>query len=289
MNLLKISDLSEDKVKKIFATADEAKLLRRDLCACIAETKVLANLFFEPSTRTRLSFDTAMKGLGGQVISVENGESSSTKKGETLYDTLMTVAQYADVIVTRTNDRLDAKELKSIPVPVINGGDGKYEHPTQALLDFYTIRSYFKDHFSILFLGDLKYGRTVHSLMQLLARYDCKIYHHCPENLPPYLVGLSEEAKPTEWKTVLSQVDVVYCCREQKERTEYDVENYAAEYGLADCKPRFLKEDAIVLHPLPRGEEIPTHYDNDHRSKYFEQAKNGVYVRMGILIDALEM
>lgn len=298
MNILKIFNVSEDRIQKIFASANVAK--KRDDCCYhpiteIAKGRFLANLFFEPSTRTRLSFDVAMKSLGGEVITVGK-QNSSVQKGESLNDTLMTVAQYADAIVLRTSENINPDNFENIPIPIINAGDGDGEHPTQALIDLYTIRNYFKEHFSILFLGDLKYGRTIHSLIQLLSRYDCKIYHRCPDNrkLPIGLRGLSEDAE-SNWATrIFPDVDVVYCTREQTERVAdmtsgYRVPGYRTFYGLYDKQPNILKEDAIVMHPFPRGGEIPKHWDQDHRAKYFEQAKNGVYVRIGILMDVLEI
>jgi len=295
MNILKVSDLSEDKIENIFSLADIAK--KRKTClyhpvAKNAEGRFLATLFFEPSTRTRLSFETAMKSLGGQVITVENGASSSAMKGESLRDTLTTVSQYVDAIVVRTADQIKPDNLRHIKVPIINAGDGDGEHPTQALLDLYTIRQYFKGHFNILFMGDLEYGRTIHSLIPLLARYDCKIYHRCPDNrkLPPDLRKLSEDAEQSWKKRILPKMDVIYCSRAQTERTEkLKFPNYGGHYGLKNVNPNELKEGAIVMHPLPRGDEIRTDWDQHPCAKYFEQTKNGVYVRMGILMNALEL
>jgi aspartate carbamoyltransferase catalytic subunit len=294
MNILKIADLGEDQIENIFSLADKAK--NRKSClyhpvAKNAEGRFLATLFFEPSTRTRLSFETAMKSLGGQVITVENGVSSSAMKGETLRDTLTTVSQYADAIVVRTKDQIKPDNLKHINTPIISAGDGDGEHPTQALLDLYTIRQYFKGHFNILFMGDLEHGRTIHSLIQLLARYDCKIYHRCPNDrkLPPDLRALSEDAEESWEKRILPQVDVIYCSREQKERADKPVVKYGSDYGLKAVSPSSLKDGAIVMHPLPRGDEIGVSWDQHDCAKYFEQTKNGVYVRMGILMDALEL
>lgn len=290
MHILKINDIDEDRIKKIFATADLAKKYNGCNYHPIrkwAVSKVLANLFFEPSTRTRLSFDVAMQQIGGKVITVANGSSSSAMKGESLGDTLRTVSQYADVIVTRTREKHNDFRIKDIHVPIINAGDGDGEHPTQALLDLYTIRKYFKDEFSILFLGDMKYGRTVHSLMQLLSRYNCKIYHGCPDSrdLPIHLRELSE--RKLKWKKVLPDVDVVYCTREQKERTKEWIPYYVGDYGFHTQEIDVLKEGAILMHPFPRGGEMPVRFDKDPRAKYFEQAKNSVYVRMGILMEIL--
>lgn len=294
MNILKVDDLSEDHIERIFSLADMAKSRKSCLyhpVARNAEGRFLATLFFEPSTRTRLSFETAMKSLGGQVITVENGVSSSAMKGETLSDTLTTVSQYADAIVVRTKDRIKPDNLKHIKAPIINAGDGDGEHPTQALLDLYTIRQHFKEHFSILFMGDLEHGRTIHSLIQLLARYDCKIYHRCPNDrkLPADLRQLSEDAEGSWKERILPKVDVIYVSREQKERADKPVVKYGSDYGLKAVSPSSLKDSAIVMHPLPRGDEIPSNWDGYHCAKYFEQTKNGVYVRMGILMDALEL
>jgi aspartate carbamoyltransferase catalytic subunit len=295
MNILKVDDLSEDHIERIFSLADIAKSRKSCLyhpVAKNAEGRFLATLFFEPSTRTRLSFETAMKSLGGQVITVENGVSSSAMKGETLSDTLTTVSQYADTIVVRTKEQIEPNNLRHIRTPIINAGDGDGEHPTQALLDLYTIRQYFQGHFNILFMGDLEHGRTIHSLIQLLARYDCTIYHRCPSNrkLPPDLRKLSHDAECNWRKRVLPEMDVVYCSREQKERAHHDsITNYGLDYGLKGAEPSDLKDGAIVMHPLPRGDEIGVGWDRYECAKYFEQTKNGVYVRMGILMDALEL
>ena len=294
MNILKISNIGEDKIERIFSLANNAKALKNSLpyhTPSLLEGRFLATLFFEPSTRTRLSFETAMKSLGGQVITVENGMSSSSTKGETLRDTLTTVSQYADAIVVRTKEQIKPDNLQNINVPIISAGDGDGEHPTQALLDLYTIRQYFKGHFNILFMGDLEYGRTIHSLIQLLSRYDCNIYHRCPSNrkLPADLRKLSEDAEKDWQKRILPKIDVIYCSREQKERatdTNF-IMGYGMEYGLKAVNPNDLKENAIVMHPLPRGDEIGVNWDQHQCSKYFEQTKNGVYVRMGILMDAM--
>lgn len=290
MHTLKINDLSEDRIEKIFALADNAAARKGCVYAPVA-TKArgftLANLFFEPSTRTRLSFDVAMQRLGGNVITVADGSSSSETKGESLRDSLMTVSQYADVIVARSKDKFKTEEIEDISVPIINAGDGTGEHPTQALLDFYTIRQYFDNEFKILFLGDMKCGRTVHSLIQLLARYNCKIYHACHDikDLPNQYCSLSERVN--DWPKILPEIDVVYCTREQRERTTDWVQYYVMDYGFHAKEIDLLKKDAILMHPLPRGNEIPVSFDKDPRSKYFEQAKNGVYVRMGLLMESL--
>lgn len=300
MNTLKIADLSEDRINYIFKIADTAKKYSKTYfhkMHTLAEGRCLATLFFEPSTRTRLSFETAMTSLGGNVVTVADGVSSSAMKGETLSDTLMTVGQYADVIVCRTKEHLKEDNLKNVPVPIINGGDGDGEHPTQALLDLYTIQSYHymrmqAGKLKVLFLGDLQYGRTVHSLMPLLARYDCKIYHRCPDNrkLPAGLRNLSEDAEASWEKRILPHVDVIYCTREQQERAEGEfVENYAMNYGLHDKNINDLNENCIIMHPLPRGGEIPNSFDQDQRSVYFEQARNGVYVRMALLAESMEL
>ena len=259
--------------------------------------KIMASLFYEPSTRTRFSFESAMARLGGSILTTENAkEFSSAAKGETLYDSTRVMCAYADLIVMRHNEAGSAKMAAEVScVPVINAGDGSGQHPTQALLDLYTIRDNFPsiDGLSIAMVGDLKYGRTVRSLSYLLTKYeDIRIYFVSPmvcrmdDDIKDYLT-----ARQVEWKEVqlfdkvLPQVDCVYMTRIQKERF-HDIEDYqkaAGEYILDAKKVQLMKPKSIIMHPLPRVDEIAIEVDNDPRAQYFAQARNGLYVRMALL------
>lgn len=261
---------------------------------------ILATLFFEPSTRTRLSFETAMIRLGGNVITVEQGNSSSEKKGEKLSDTIQVVSQYSDVIAIRHPSPNSIVGLTS-QVPLINAGDGANEHPTQALLDLYTIYENFKDinGLTIGIIGDLKFGRTVHSLINVLSNYNVTLYLVSHPSL-----GLSDETKKVltennipfhetdSIENVIAELDVLYVTRVQTERLlepslfdtiyqEYKdgLFNYQVNVELLNKGKPHLK----VLHPLPKTDEISDDLDSDPRATYMKQAKNGIYVRMAIL------
>jgi aspartate carbamoyltransferase catalytic subunit len=258
---------------------------------------IMASLFYEPSTRTRFSFESAMCRLGGKIITTENArEFSSVAKGETLHDTIRIMSGYADVIVMRHHEAGSAKKAaEAATVPIINAGDGAGQHPTQALLDMYTLKDTLSsiDGLKIAMVGDLRYGRTVRSLTYLLTKYnDIRIHFVSPavcrmENdikifLDRMKVPWTEEE---DIEKVLSKVDCVYMTRVQKERFQ-DPEDYktaAGRYILSAEKVRQMNRDAIIMHPLPRVNEIPPEVDNDPRARYFQQARNGLYVRMALL------
>lgn len=260
--------------------------------------RIMATLFYEPSTRTRFSFETAMHRLGGRVISTENArEFSSVSKGETLEDTIRIMNGYSDVIVMRHNEVGAARRAAAVSrVPVINAGDGAGQHPTQALLDLYTVRKEIGkiDGLRIAMVGDLAQGRTVRSLAYLLSKYrDVKMYFVAPpllrmkedilEHLREHNVWYAEEAELTR---VLPEVDVVYQTRIQKERFGDRVADYEAcrgVYVIDEACLKLMKPDAIIMHPLPRLDEIRMEVDHDHRAAYFRQAQNGLYVRMALL------
>lgn len=260
----------------------------------ILKGKILATLFFEPSTRTRLSFEAAMHKLGGSAIGFAEAEIASVKKGENLADTVRVVENYADVIALRHPlegaARLAAEFAK---VPIINGGSGGEEHPTQALLDMYTImkeRSKI-DGLKIAFVGDLRYGRTVHSLAYALSLYSIELYLVSPESLKmrrEVLETIGEKIPVTVRSSldkVVSQVDVLYVTRIQKERFPEPVE-YAKVKGSYKIDLETLskaKEDLIVLHPLPRMDEISAEVDDTTHARYFQQVWNGIVVRMALL------
>ncbi|KIL37656.1 aspartate carbamoyltransferase [Cohnella kolymensis] len=261
------------------------------------EGRIMTTLFFEASTRTRLSFESAMHRLGGSVIGTENaGQFSSAIKGETLEDSIRILSGYSDVIVMRHTEIGAAKRAAKVAgVPVINAGDGAGEHPTQALLDAYTIKKEFGriDGLKIAMVGDLTYGRTVHSLSYILANYqDVMIYYIAPENVQiPVNVKRYLDEKGIEYMetddldAVAGSVDVLYQTRIQKERFP-SVEEYEKASGRyivdAELMSRMGRE-SIVLHPLPRAGEITEEVDADPRAAYFRQAVNGLYIRMALI------
>ncbi len=259
--------------------------------------KIVATLFYEPSTRTRLSFEAAAQRLGASVISTENArEFSSASKGETIEDTIRVASGYADFIVMRHfEDDSSKRALKASTVPLINAGSGKSQHPTQALLDAFTIFENFGrlDNLSLAAVGDLLRGRTADSLVYLLSKYENnKFLFVAPEN-SRLKAGLREHLKehniPFQEKDslvdVLPEADVLYITRIQKERFA-DSQEYEAAKGKYILKKEHLnkmKSESIIMHPLPRVDEIETEVDSDPRAKYFEQAKNGLFVRMALL------
>jgi len=257
--------------------------------------KILATLFFEPSTRTRLSFEAAMHRLGGSVISMASAESSSAAKGETVADTAMTVAQYADAIVIRHPRIGSAREAADAAhIPVINAGDGTGQHPTQALLDVYTISKEWGSlkNLKMSLVGDLKNGRTVHALVEILSLYGARLYFVSPSllRMPPeitdHLKSKGVEIVETEdLADAASKTDLVYMTRIQKERFS-DLAEYERVKGSYIVDGKFLtalKKDLTILHPLPRVDEIHTEVDSYAGAAYFRQVRNGVYIRMALL------
>ena len=291
-------------LETVFQTADQLKtdLYGERKFAKSLDGKIMASLFYESSTRTRFSFESAMLRLGGSVITTENArEFSSAAKGESLSDSTRIMNGYADVIVMRHNEAgsaVRAAEVSSIPI--INAGDGAGQHPTQALLDMYTIVDAFPklNNFKIAMVGDLRYGRTVRSLSYLLTKYEnVEIIFVSPavcqmeEDIKIYLeknnVPWREE---TDLALVAPEVDCIYMTRIQKERF-HSVDDYqaaASKYILTLDLVQTMKPDAIIMHPLPRVDEIPKEVDGDPRARYFEQAQNGLYIRMALLYLLLE-
>jgi len=260
--------------------------------------RIMATLFYEPSTRTRFSFEAAMHRLGGSVVSTENAaEFSSVAKGETLEDTVRILNGYADVLVIRHYEVGSAKRAASVSrIPVINAGDGAGQHPTQALLDLYTIHKEIGaiDGLRIAMVGDLAQGRTVRSLAYLLSKYrDVRVYFVAPPLLKmkdDILDHLREKdvwyTEETDLDKVLAEVNVVYQTRIQKERFGDRIADYEQCRGVYLITPeslRRMKPDAIVMHPLPRLDEIAKEVDSDPRAAYFRQAQNGLCVRMALL------
>lgn len=276
------------------ASGFEKELKKKDSLNLL-KGKILATLFFEPSTRTRLSFEAAMQRLGGGVISLGSVESSSVAKGESLADTVRTVSQYSDAIVIRHPRTGSAKEAAdTVPIPVINAGDGTGQHPTQALLDLYTIKKElgsFKN-LTVSMVGDLKYGRTVHALAQLLSLFQASLYFvsplalRMPEEITSGLRAKGIDIIETEdMSKAASGSNLIYMTRIQKERFA-DVSEYERLKGSYILNRSFLdrlKKRMTILHPLPRVDEISTDVDDYPGAAYFRQMKNGVFVRMALL------
>ena len=294
-NLISIHDLDRETIDYILDAAAKMETVAMKRSKDL-DSKIMAVLFFEPSTRTRLSFESAILRLGGSVLGfAEAGVSSAGGKGETLADTIRTVERYADIIVIRhplDGSARVAAEFSSIPV--INAGSGSEEHPTQALLDLYSIRKIKGkiDGLSISLCGDLKYGRTVHSLGMGLCHYDVKIKLAAPQSLrmKPAIIKHMERSgvdvvEVEGVEEALKDVDVIYTTRIQKERfpdaREYD--KVKDRFRITSSDLELMKEDAIILHPLPRVDELDTDIDNTPHAKYFDQVYNGVILRMAVL------
>ncbi|MCJ7532597.1 MAG: aspartate carbamoyltransferase [Anaerolineales bacterium] len=295
-DILSVSDFSRDDLAYIFGVAHEMReMVARVGTFDLLKGKILANLFYEPSTRTSSSFTSAMERLGGSVIPINNVSYSSVVKGESLPDTIRTLEAYADVIVLRHPEvgsaALAAQYARK---PIINAGDGIGEHPTQALLDLFTILEELGqvDGLTITMLGDLKYGRTVHSLARLLSLYRVRIHYISPDilKMPPEIIAeLREKAIPQQEHTTLEEVlpetDVLYVTRVQKERFS-DPQEYELVKGayVIDAKTLSKAEDRMILmHPFPRVSEISMEVDADPRAAYFRQMEYGLYVRMALL------
>ena len=299
-HLIDIRDLSEREIADLLDLADDI-VANREQYREVCKYKKLATLFFEPSTRTRLSFEAAMYELGGQVLGFSEAASSSASKGESVADTIRVVGCYADIIAMR-HPKEGAPMVGAMhsTVPIINAGDGGHNHPTQTLTDLMTIRRE-KGRlwdFTIGLCGDLKFGRTVHSLIAALSRYEnVKFVLISPEELkvPSYIKKdiLFEQGLPyvqtTELTEVMPQLDVLYMTRVQRERffNEEDYLRLKDSYILTPEKLRGAKADLTILHPLPRVNEIDTAIDADPRACYFRQALNGKFVRMALIMTLL--
>ncbi len=300
-SLIRITELSVKEIDELIESAldiIENPAKYADIC----HGKKLATLFFEPSTRTRLSFEAAMYELGGQVLSVSEGQSSSTSKGESIADTARTVSCYADIIAMR-HPKEGAPYVASLnaTVPVINAGDGGHNHPTQTLTDLLTIQRE-KGRLSDMTVGvcgDLKFGRTVHSLIEAMSRYPgVRFILVSPEELklPSYVKKDIIQRKRIEYKQttdlegVMPALDVLYMTRVQRERflSEEEYLRLKDSYILTPEKMRWAKEDMIVMHPLPRVNEISVAVDSDPRACYFRQALNGKYIRMALILKMLK-
>ncbi len=297
-DILSVKQFDRADLDYIFGVAHEMHgMVERVGTFDLLKGKILANLFYEPSTRTSSSFFAAMERLGGSVIPINNVKYSSVSKGESLADTIRTLECYADVIVLRHPDVGSAAiAAEAAEKPVLNAGDGVGEHPTQALLDLFTIFSELGigeiDGKTITMLGDLKYGRTVHSLARLLTLYDVKLNYVSPDILRMPKDVLDEvaaknipQAEYTSLDDVLPETDVLYVTRVQKERFE-DPAEYEKVAGSFVINPEVMqaaKDEMIVMHPLPRVGEIDPAFDKDPRAAYFRQMEYGLYVRMALL------
>ncbi|MFZ5879323.1 MAG: aspartate carbamoyltransferase [Chloroflexota bacterium] len=297
-DIISVKQFKREDLEYVFGVAHEMRgMVERLGTFDLLKGKILANLFYEPSTRTSSSFTAAMERLGGSVIPINEVKYSSVSKGESLPDTIRTLECYADVIVLRHPETGSAAiAAKAARKPVINAGDGVGEHPTQALLDTFTIFEELGvgriDGLTVTMLGDLKYGRTVHSLARLLSLYDVKINYVSPEILRMPKEVMDEVAAKgipqAEYATlaeVLPQTDVLYVTRVQKERFEdpADYEKVKGAYVIDPDVMKSAKQDMIVMHPLPRVGEISPDFDDDPRAAYFRQMEYGLYVRMALL------
>jgi len=294
-HVVEVSQFDRDDLELVFQRADQMRSMAKG--ESLLAGHILATVFYEPSTRTRLSFESAMLRLGGQIVSTENArEFSSAIKGETVEDTIRIINGYADAIVIRHHEQGSARKAASVSgVPVINAGDGPGEHPTQALLDLYTIRHELGrlDDLRVALVGDLRFGRAVRSLAMLFTRTTgCELIFVSPLAAPmgdDVRSALKNAGVPfrdePDLNTALGEADVVYQTRVQRERFATDADYQASRgiYLIDRQAMNLMKDDAVLLHPLPRVDEISIEVDSDPRAAYFRQAHNGVYIRMALL------
>ncbi|MGQ1784828.1 MULTISPECIES: aspartate carbamoyltransferase [unclassified Saccharicrinis] len=295
-SLVSINDFTKEEILKIVELAAKFEANpNQDLL----KHKVVASLFFEPSTRTRLSFETAINRLGGRVVGFTDASSSSTTKGETLKDTIKMVSNYADLIVMRHPLEGSARYAsEQSRVPIVNAGDGANQHPTQTLLDLYSIQKTqgTLENLNIFMVGDLKYGRTVHSLLQAMSHFNPVFNFISPEELrmpDEYKFWLDSKGikyyEHDEFTDIVSRADILYMTRVQQERfvDPIEYEKVKNVYILKNAMLDNTKDNLRILHPLPRVNEIDTDVDSNPKAYYFEQAENGVYARMAIMCSIL--
>ena len=297
-DIISVKQFKREDLEYVFGVAHEMRgMVERVGTFDLLKGKILANLFYEPSTRTSSSFTAAMERLGGSVIPINEVRYSSVTKGESLPDTVRTLESYADVIVLRHPETGSAAiAAQAARKPVINAGDGVGEHPTQALLDTFTIFEELGagriDGLTVTMLGDLKYGRTVHSLARLLSLYKVKLNYVSPDILRTPKEVMDEvaakkipQAEFSSLEKILPETDVLYVTRVQKERFEdpADYEKVKGAYVIDPAIMKSAKKDMIVMHPLPRVGEISVDFDDDPRAAYFRQMEYGLYVRMALL------
>lgn len=298
-SLISITDLSKEEYLKIL---DLSERFEANPAQSLLKGKVIATLFFEPSTRTRLSFETAINRLGGKIIGFSDSNSSSVSKGETLHDTIRMVSNYADMIIMRHPLEGSARYAAEVAnVPVINAGDGANQHPSQTLLDMYSIRKTQGrlDDINLFLVGDLKYGRTVHSLLMAMSQFKNPIFNFVapPELAMPdeYKLFLSQKGiryfEHLEFNDIINQADIIYMTRVQKERfiDPVEYEKVKNVYILRNEMLAGTKPTVKILHPLPRINEIHTDVDSNPKAYYFDQARNGVYTRMAIISHLLNL
>lgn len=294
--LITMDDLTNQQILDILADAERLlPVARGEIYLPLLQGRILGNLFFEPSTRTRMSFETAMKRLGGDVVNLGDVKTSSVVKGETLYDTIQMVDGYTDIIAMRHPRQGAAQYAQDAArVPILNGGDGAGHHPTQTMLDLFTIKQAHGrlEGLTVVLAGDLRYGRTVHSLSHALTRFGCELIFASPDllKMPEEIVSdlRLQGANVVETEDLygsMANADVVYMTRIQKERFA-DEDEYARCAGAYKLHARHLtevKQDMIIMHPLPRVDEIDPSVDSTRHARYFEQAFNGVVARMALL------
>jgi len=295
-SLVSIDDFTSDEVLKILDLAAE---FEKNPVSRLLEGKVIATLFFEPSTRTRLSFESAINRLGGKIVGFSDAGATSLAKGESLHDTIKMVSSYSDLIVMRHPIEGSARYASEISsVPVINAGDGANQHPTQTMLDLYSIRKTqgTLNNLNVFMVGDLKYGRTVHSLMMAMSRWNTTFNFISPEELKMpeefkiYLENLGlKYYEHLDFTDIISRADIIYMTRVQRERFSDPIEYEKVKnvYVLKNSMLANTKPNMRILHPLPRVNEIHTDVDSNPKAYYFEQALNGVYTRQAILCSLL--
>lgn len=301
-HLISPLDLSVRELEEIL-NLGQAIMKTPEKYSHVCEGKKLATLFYEPSTRTRLSFEAAMLNLGGKVLGFSSADTSSASKGESVADTIRVISSYADICAMR-HPKEGAPTVAAMHsgIPVINAGDGGHNHPTQTLTDLFTIKELTGrlDNLTIGICGDLKFGRTVHSLINAMVRYDNVRFILVSPNelkIPDYLrqevleAGNIDYIETNELEKYMPELDILYMTRVQRERffNEEDYIRLKDSFILDAEKMKYAKKDMYVLHPLPRVNEISAEVDNDPRAVYFKQAKFGVYVRMALIITLLEL
>ena len=300
-DIISMNDMSKEEILEILEVAEKIEKTSEEEKLNFLKGKIIATLFFEPSTRTKMSFESAAFRLGAQVLQLPPLELSSVKKGESFSDTIKMVESYSDVIVVRhPNDGAARLASTTSQKPVLNAGDGSNQHPSQTLLDLYTIKDEkgTLNNLSIAFVGDLKYGRTVHSLVKALTHFNPTIYFVAPKilQMPSYLIDDLDKNNIKyeileDFRDCLDKIDVFYMTRIQKERFP-DIEDYEKLKGVYVINKKNIlgkcKEDMIILHPLPRVDEISTDLDDTKHALYFKQAKNGIPIRQAMMMKVLD-
>lgn len=297
-HLVRINDFSNDELQGLLGEAKNI-IQNPDAYGDRMQGRIMASLFYEPSTRTKLSFDAAMMCLGGQVIGFSDMQSSSIVKGESLEDTIRTVSRYSDLVVMRHFIEGTPHQAAKVSLaPVINAGDGKGEHPTQTLTDLLTIHSRMGrvENLEVVLCGDLKNGRTVHSLVQALSRFSGNTFHFvAPEALkmPDYILDGLDKNSYREYENIEDAIqfaDILYMTRVQRERFEFMEDYFKVKDSVILNKKKMetAKKDMIIMHPLPRVNEIDVDVDDDPRAVYFEQVEYGMYVRMALILELVK-